>query len=65
MCRYWHGEAVTSMAFSPTSLQLASGSASELGIWSPITKAVTKQKVLHSHTWTGCACQYQCTLLVI
>ena len=49
MCRYWHADAVTGMAFSPTSLQLASGSASELGIWSPATKAVTKQKVSDSH----------------
>ena len=53
MRRYWHADAIVSLAFSRQSLQLASGSASELGIWSPVTRNVTKQKVLR--TRIGCA----------
>lgn len=54
ICRYWHADAVTSVAFSRTSLQLASGSASELGVWSPVTKTVTKQKVMGA----SCRCAW-------
>lgn len=49
MCfRYWHVEAVTTLAFSASCLQLASTSGCELAIWSPVTKAADKQKVVCS-----------------
>jgi hypothetical protein len=46
--RYWHADAVTTLAFSASCLQLASASGCELAIWSPVIKAADKQKAIRS-----------------
>ena len=43
--RYAHGDAIQTLAYNPATHQLASGTASDLGLWSPEQKAVTKHRV--------------------
>lgn len=54
--KYTHGDAIQCLSYNPVTHQLASGTAGDLGLWSPEQKAVTKHKVCHC----GCAC---CLLL--
>jgi hypothetical protein len=42
--KYSHGDSVQALAYNPATHQLASGTAGDLGLWSPESKAVTKHK---------------------
>lgn len=44
--KYTHNESIQCLAYNPVSQQLASGSASDFGLWSPEQKSVAKHKVL-------------------
>lgn len=43
--KYSHNDSVQCLAYNPITQQLASGTASDLGLWSPEQKSVTKHKV--------------------
>ncbi|KIZ06021.1 hypothetical protein MNEG_1945 [Monoraphidium neglectum] len=43
--KYTHGDSIQALAYNPATQQLASGTAGDLGLWSPEQKAVTKHKV--------------------
>lgn len=43
--KYTHNDSIQCLAYNPVTQQLASGAASDLGLWSPEQKAVTKHKV--------------------
>lgn len=44
--KYTHNDSIQCLAYNPVSQQLASGSASDFGLWSPEQKSVAKHKVL-------------------
>ena len=43
--KYSHNDSVQVLAYNPLSQQLASGTASDFGLWSPELKHVAKHKV--------------------
>jgi hypothetical protein len=43
--KYTHGDSIQALAYNPATHQLASGTATDLGLWSPEQKSVTKHKV--------------------
>eukprot|EP00434_Breviolum_minutum_P028183 symbB.v1.2.024933.t1/scaffold2297.1/size187394/5 len=43
--KYNHNESIQCLAYNPVTQQLASGTASDLGLWSPEQKSVSKRKV--------------------
>ena len=45
MVKYNHNDSVQVLAYNPLSQQLASGTASDFGLWSPELKHVAKHKV--------------------
>ncbi|KAI8463130.1 MAG: intraflagellar transport protein [Monoraphidium minutum] len=54
--KYAHGDSVQALAYNPVTQQLASGTATDLGLWSPEQKAVTKHRVTSKIlclAWTG------------
>ncbi|CAK9007044.1 Intraflagellar transport protein 122 homolog [Durusdinium trenchii] len=44
--KYNHNESIQCLAYNPVTQQLASGTASDLGLWSPEQKSVSKRKAL-------------------
>ncbi|GBF97536.1 hypothetical protein Rsub_10459 [Raphidocelis subcapitata] len=53
--KYSHGDSIQALAYNPVTQQLASGTAGDLGLWSPEQKSVTKHKVsskILSLAWT-------------
>lgn len=44
--KYSHNDSIQCLAYNPVSHALASGTASDFGLWSPEQKAVSKHKVL-------------------
>ena len=58
MLKYTHNDSIQCLSYNPVTQQLASGTASDLGLWSPEQKAVTKHKVrmlgwLLCRRWAG------------
>ncbi|KAG6540877.1 hypothetical protein Mapa_017752 [Marchantia paleacea] len=54
--KYSHGDSVQCLSYNPVTQQLASGSASDFGIWSPEQKSVAKHRVSSKVlccAWTG------------
>jgi intraflagellar transport protein 122 len=54
--KYNHNESIQCLAYNPVTQQLASGTASDLGLWSPEQKSVSKHKVsakILSMSWTN------------
>eukprot|EP00439_Symbiodinium_sp_Y106_P010570 s1071_g1.t1 len=54
--KYNHNESIQCLAYNPVTQQLASGTASDLGLWSPEQKSVSKRKVnskILSMSWTN------------
>lgn len=49
--KYTHNDAIQCLAYNPATQQLASGTASDFGLWSPEQKSVAKHKV-HSRIMT-------------
>jgi intraflagellar transport protein 122 len=47
--KYTHGDSIQCLSYNPVTHQLSSGTAGDLGLWSPEQKAVTKHKV----GWVG------------
>jgi WD40 repeat protein len=43
--KYTHNDSIQCLAYNPVSQQLASGTASDFGLWSPEQKSVAKHKV--------------------
>lgn len=43
--KYTHTDSIQCLAYNPVSQQLASGTASDFGLWSPEQKSVAKHKV--------------------
>jgi intraflagellar transport protein 122 len=43
--KYTHNDSIQCLAYNPITQQLASGTASDLGLWSPEQKSVAKHKV--------------------
>lgn len=43
--KYTHSDSIQCLAYNPVSQQLASGTASDFGLWSPEQKSVAKHKV--------------------
>jgi hypothetical protein len=43
--KYTHNDSIQCLAYNPVTQQLASGTAGDLGLWSPEQKSVTKHKV--------------------
>jgi len=53
--KYNHTESIQCLAYNPVTQQLASGTASDLGLWSPEQKSVSKHKVsskILAMSWT-------------
>lgn len=53
--KYNHNESIQCLAYNPVTQQLASGTASDLGLWSPEQKSVSKHKVsskILAMSWT-------------
>jgi hypothetical protein len=42
--KYTHSDSIQCLAYNPVTQQLASGTASDVGLWSPEQKAVAKHK---------------------
>lgn len=54
--KYNHNESIQCLSYNPVTQQLASGTASDLGLWSPEQKSVSKHKVsskILSMSWTS------------
>lgn len=51
--KYNHNDSVQVLAYNPLSQQLASGTASDFGLWSPELKHVAKHKVCHAEPQIG------------
>lgn len=54
--KYNHNESIQCLGYNPVTQQLASGTASDLGLWSPEQKSVSKHKVFSkilSMSWTN------------
>ncbi|GFH10763.1 WD_REPEATS_REGION domain-containing protein, partial [Haematococcus lacustris] len=54
--KYTHNDSIQCMAYNPVTQQLASGTASDVGLWSPEQKSVAKHKVsarICSMSWTA------------
>lgn len=54
--KYNHNESIQCLSYNPVTQQLASGTASDLGLWSPEQKSVSKHKVsskIVSMAWTN------------
>lgn len=54
--KYNHNESIQCLSYNPVTQQLASGTASDLGLWSPEQKSVSKHKVsakILSMSWTN------------
>jgi intraflagellar transport protein 122 len=54
--KYAHMDSIQCLAYNPVTQQLASGTASDLGLWSPEQKSVTKHKTpskILSMSWTA------------
>jgi intraflagellar transport protein 122 len=54
--KYNHNESIQCLGYNPVTQQLASGTASDLGLWSPEQKSVSKHKVsskILSMSWTN------------
>lgn len=54
--KYTHNDSIQALAYNPVTQQLASGTSSDLGLWSPEQKAVAKLKVSSRITclsWTS------------
>jgi hypothetical protein len=53
--KYTHNDSIQCLAYNPITQQLASGTASDLGLWSPEQKSVAKHKVppLHVQLWSN------------
>mmetsp|Transcript_56941 Transcript_56941/g.123236 ORF Transcript_56941/g.123236 Transcript_56941/m.123236 type:complete len:1277 (+) Transcript_56941:78-3908(+) len=54
--KYNHNESIQCLAYNPVTQQLASGTASDLGLWSPEQKSVSKHKVnskILAMSWTN------------
>jgi aryl-alcohol dehydrogenase-like predicted oxidoreductase len=47
--KYTHNDSIQCLAYNPITQQLASGTASDLGLWSPEQKSVAKHKVPPLH----------------
>lgn len=43
--KYTHHDSVQCLAYNPVTQQLASGTAADIGLWSPEQKSVAKHKV--------------------
>lgn len=43
--KYNHNDSIQSIAYNPVTQQLASGTATDFGLWSPEQKSVSKHKV--------------------
>lgn len=43
--KYTHNDAIQCMSYNPVTQQLASATASDVGLWSPEQKSVAKHKV--------------------
>jgi hypothetical protein len=52
--KYTHNDSIQCLAYNPITQQLASGTASDLGLWSPEQKSVAKHKVLVLHVELHC-----------
>ncbi|KAF6264914.1 hypothetical protein COO60DRAFT_1621541 [Scenedesmus sp. NREL 46B-D3] len=54
--KYTHNDSIQCLAYNPVTQQLASGTAADLGLWSPEQKSVAKHKVASKivcMSWTG------------
>mmetsp|Transcript_102146 Transcript_102146/g.284436 ORF Transcript_102146/g.284436 Transcript_102146/m.284436 type:complete len:1297 (+) Transcript_102146:78-3968(+) len=54
--KYNHNESIQCLSYNPVTQQLASGTASDLGLWSPEQKSVSKHKVsskILAMSWTN------------
>lgn len=54
--KYNHNESIQCLSYNPVTQQLASGTASDLGLWSPEQKSVSKHKVnskIIAMSWTN------------
>lgn len=49
--KYTHNDSIQCLAYNPVSQQLASGTASDFGLWSPEQKSVAKHKVRDQGHW--------------
>lgn len=56
--KYTHNDSIQALAYNPVTQQLASGTASDIGLWSPEQKSVAKHKVIaNKHSFMhNCIC---------
>jgi hypothetical protein len=52
--KYTHNDSIQCLDYNPVTQQLASGTASDLGLWSPEQKSVAKHKVRRARHARGC-----------
>jgi hypothetical protein len=55
--KYTHNDSIQCLAYNPVSQQLASGTATDFGVWSPEQKSVAKHKVaMLRKSGSSCSC---------